>query len=75
MVRENGRLDRLNTLEATSRASNKDMDNCIFLVVIFIREILWKTKDRVTDKCFGLMDLFIKEIGKVEFKMERVKFI
>ncbi len=33
------------------------------------------TRDKVMGKCSGLMDLFIKVNGKVEFKMGRDRFI
>lgn len=47
------------------------MVNFTFQVVIFIKAILLMTKDKVTVRCFGQMDHFIKVIGRQVFKMER----
>jgi hypothetical protein len=38
-------------------------------LVIFIKEIITKTKDMEMDKCFGLMALCMKENGKKESNM------
>jgi hypothetical protein len=52
-----------------------DTVNFILAAVIFIKETSCKINVKVTDKCFGLTEVFIKENGKMEFKMEKVKFI
>ncbi len=75
MEKENGHKTRQNILEAISKDLNKDMDNFTLVVEIFIKEILFKIKEKVMDKCFGQMEVFIKENGGTEFKMERVKSI
>ena len=51
------------------------MDNCIFLVAIFIKEILFKIKDKDMVNIFGQIVAFIKDNGELEFKMEKVKYI
>lgn len=50
------------------------MGSFISLVETFIKEILQRIKDRDMDKCFGVMDLFIKDNGRMVFKMERGKY-
>jgi 5-carboxymethyl-2-hydroxymuconate isomerase len=75
MEKENGHKTRQNILEAISKDLNKDMDNFTLVVEIFIKEILFKINEKVMDKCFGQMEVFIKENGGTEFKMERVKSI
>lgn len=75
MVKANGKKKKPNTMEATARASNKDMDSSTFLVAIFIREILFKIKNKAMGKCFGPMVAFIKANGKMELSMGKVKFI
>ena len=51
------------------------MDSYIFLVETFIREILFKIKDRDTVNFFGLIVAFTKGNGGMEFRTEKVKFI
>ncbi len=75
MEKENGHQDKQNIVEATSKDWNKVMDNCIFLVEIFIKEILSKIKDKDMVSFFGQIAVFIKVSGEVEFKMGKVKFI
>jgi 5-carboxymethyl-2-hydroxymuconate isomerase len=75
MEKENGHKTRQNILEAISKDLNKDMDNFTLVVEIFIKEILFKINEKVMDKCFGQMEVFIKENGGTESKMERVKSI
>ena len=71
MGKVNGHQDRLNIQEIMLKGWNKDMASSIIQMVIFIKEISLKIKDKDTDKCFGLMDPFIKEIGKLEYRMEK----
>jgi 5-carboxymethyl-2-hydroxymuconate isomerase len=75
MEKENGHKTRQNILEVISKDLNKDMDNFTLVVEIFIKEILFKINEKVMDKCFGQMEVFIKESGRMEFKMEKVKSI
>ena len=51
------------------------MDNYIFPLVIFIREILYWIKGKDMEKCFGMMVVFIKANGKMEFSMVKGKYI
>ncbi len=51
------------------------MVSFIFKVEISIKETLWMTRDKGMVKCFGQMDLFIKENGEREHRMEKDKFI
>ena len=71
MEKENGHLDKQSIQGIMHKVSNKVMDNYIILVAIFIKEISSRTKDKDTGRCSGLMDHFIKAIGKVEYKMEK----
>ena len=47
------------------------MDSCIFLVEISIKAILFKINAKVMDRCFGLIVVFIRDNGEMEFKMEK----
>lgn len=51
------------------------MANFTLAVEIFIREISSKINVKDMGKCFGPMEAFIKVNGKMEFKMEKVKYI
>ena len=51
------------------------MESFTFQVATFIKAILCKIREKDMARCSGQMDLFIREIGKLEFKMERDKFI
>lgn len=75
MEKENGRQDKLNIQEVIQKVLNRAMENYIFQVAIFIKEILLKIKDKAMGKCFGQMGHFIKANGKVGFKTERDKYI
>ena len=50
------------------------MANFISQVETFTKEILQGIKDKDMDKCFGVMDLFIKVNGRMVFKMEKDKY-
>ena len=54
---------------------NKDMGSYIFLAAISIKETLLMINDKVTDKCSGMMDLFLRDNGKMVYKMVKAKFI
>ena len=51
------------------------MESYIFQVEISTKATLFLIKERDTDKCSGLMVHFTREIGKMEFKMEKARFI
>jgi hypothetical protein len=51
------------------------MDKYIFLAEIFIKEISLKIKDKLMEKCFGQMDLFLKVNGNKEFRMVKGNYI
>jgi len=71
----NGLTIKQSILEITLKESNKVMDNFIFQVEISIKATLSTTKDKHMVRCFGQMDPSIKVNGKMEFKMERDRFI
>ena len=71
----NGLTIKQSILEITLKESNKVMDNFIFQVEISIKATLSTTKDKPMVRCFGQMDPSIKVNGKMEFKMERDRFI
>lgn len=51
------------------------MESYIFRVEISIKETSQLIADKAMERCFGLMGHFTKDNGKMEFKMERDKFI
>lgn len=51
------------------------MESYIFLVGIFIREILFWIKDKDMVNSFGQTVAFTKDNGEMEFKMGKGKFI
>lgn len=51
------------------------MDSFISQVGISIKVTLSKINEKVMAKCFGLMDHFIRVIGRKEYKMAKGKFI
>ena len=71
MGKVNGLQEKQNTVGIMYRDWNKDMDNCTFLLVIFIKEILFKISVKAMEKCFGLIAVFIRDNGEMEFKMEK----
>lgn len=75
MGRANGHLDKPNTQETMLKVSRKDTDSSIFRVAIFTKGILSRTSVKDMAKCFGLMVLSIRAIGKEESKMEKDKSI
>lgn len=75
MEKENGLLVRLSIQETTPKVWSKATENYTFQAVTFIKAILLKIRERVTVRCFGRMDLFIRVIGKLEFRMEKDKCI
>lgn len=72
MEKVNGHQGRLNILEIMQKASKKDMVNSTIQAATSIKEILLKIKGKDMERCFGLMDLFTKEIGRVAFRTEKV---
>ena len=74
MVKGNGLQGKPNIQEGMLRDSRKVMDNFTFRAGIFIKAILSMTKEKGMVKCFGLMVLSIKGIGRGEFKMGKDKF-
>ena len=51
------------------------MDSYIFLVETFIKEILFKIKDKDMGSFFGQIVAFIKDNGEMESRMVKVKYI
>ena len=51
------------------------MENYIFQVATFIKEILFKTKEKDMVNSFGLIVVFTKDNGETVFKMEKDRFI
>jgi hypothetical protein len=51
------------------------MVNYIFKVETFIKATLFRIKRKDTVRCFGLIVVFIKVNGEMEFKTEKDKFI
>lgn len=43
-------------------------------MVISIRGILYKTRDKVMEKCFGLTVAFTKDNGEEAFKTEKDRY-
>lgn len=75
MVRANGLQIKRNISVIIARVLKRVTENYIFKVVIFTKETLLQIEDKDMDKCFGLMDLFIKDNGKMAFKMGRDRSI
>lgn len=75
MERENGLQIKQNILETIRKVQKKVTVNCIFQVEIFTKGIFLVIADKGMEKCFGLMDLFTKDSGKMELRMEKDKFI
>ena len=75
MVRANGLQIKRNILVIILKVLKRVTESYIFIVVIFTKETLLQIEDKDMDKCFGLMDLFIKDNGKMVFKMGRDKSI
>ena len=75
MEKVNGLKNKPNILEIMFKVLNKVTENFISQVEIFIKEILSMIKDKVMDRCFGLIALFIKVNGEMEFKMVKARFI
>lgn len=73
--KENGLIIKLSILEITHKVLKKVMVNSTFQVEIFTKEILFQIVGKVTEKCFGLMGLFIKDNGRMVIRMEKDKFI
>ena len=71
MEKVNGYQEKPNIMEIMYKDWNKDMDSCIFLVEISIKAILFKINAKVMDRCFGLIVVFIRGNGEMEFKMEK----
>ena len=74
MEKANGSWTKLNIWEITLKDLNKDTDNYICPVETFIKEILFKIKDKDMGKCFGMIVRFTKGSGKVGFNMEKDSF-
>lgn len=75
MVRANGLQIKRNISVIIAKVLKRVTESYIFIVVIFTKETLLQIEDKDMDKCFGLMDLFIKDNGKMVFKMGRDKSI
>lgn len=60
---------QLNIKEIILWIKNKDMVNSNGNQVIFIKVVIWKMKEKVMESYILQMELFIKVIGKKEFKM------
>lgn len=73
--KENGLIIKLSILEITHKVLKKVMVNFTFQVEIFTKETSSLIVGKDMEKCFGLMDLFIKVNGKMVIKMEKDKFI
>lgn len=75
MEKVNGQKDKQDIMVHIVKDWNKGTDNYIFQVAIFIKETLFKIKNKVMVKCFGQIVAFIKVNGEMVFKMVRVKYI
>ena len=74
MEKVNGKKHKLNIVEDIAKEWNKDMDNYIFLAVIFTKVISFKIESKVMARCFGLMVVFTKDNGKMVLKMEKGRY-
>ena len=74
MVKVNGVKIKANMWVILFKVWNKDTVNFIFQVETFTKEISLGIKDRDMDKCFGVMDLFIKVNGKMVSKTVKDKY-
>jgi hypothetical protein len=74
MVKVNGVKIKANMWVILFKVWNKDTVNFISQVETFTKEISLGIKDRDMDKCFGVMDLFIKVNGKMVSKTVKDKY-
>lgn len=74
MARENGREAKPSTMEVTAKGLKKAMVNSTSRVAISTRVTSSRTGKKATDKCSGLMVVFIRDSGKTEPKTAKGKF-
>lgn len=54
---------------------NKDMEYLPGQLEMYIKAIIRVTLEMDMGKCFGVMEVFIKANGKMEFNMDKVSYM
>lgn len=54
---------------------NKDMEYLLGQLEMYIKAIIRVTLEMDMGKCFGVMEVFIKDSGKMEFNMGKVSYM